>query len=253
MRKGIFSFILVLFSFSLTHAQLGDNSFSEESKLYTKIADVEITTGEGRYKLSEIYSRSPVVIAYIFTRCVGVCNPFLLRLSENVRILDSRNKFKVLVLSFDPADDLADLERFAQRFGLEDDNQWIFATTDQIQEMNESVGFEPVWDSARMQFDHEALLVGINENGYITRKLAGLRDAAALSNVVKEINNEFVLSYPLPNENMLFSCFSYDPVTGKKKFSVGMLVLLLPATITLLFIFWLATKKPETDSSISHP
>lgn len=206
--------------------------------------DINLQTRSGDVKLSELYSKTPVIMALVFTRCTGICSPFLLQLHDNLRSLDLNNDYTVLVVSFDPTDSLANMQELAQRFKLGENNKWVFAVTPNISAMNEAIDFHPVWDSARKQFDHEALLVGLNENGYIAKKLLGMRDRHALNTLIKEINNEFVISYPLPNENSTFTCFTYDPATGKRKVSSGMLVLLLPAAITLLLLIWLGFKKP---------
>ncbi|MBS1485976.1 MAG: SCO family protein [Bacteroidetes bacterium] len=247
MLQGVLTFILITICVASSFSKPGDYSLTEESRLYTKISDVELATAQGRFRLSEVYGQSPVMIAFIFTRCSGICSPFLLRLNENIKALSSKINFRVLVVSFDSADSLADMVALAQRYGLTANSQWLFATTRQINELNTSVGFHPVWDSTKRQYDHEALLVGVNENGYIVKKLTGIREPRDLLVMIKEINNDFVLSYPLPRKNMLFSCFTYNPATGEKKASLGLVVLLLPALITLLLLFWFSLKKQEAN------
>ena len=95
------------------------------------------------------------------------------QLSENLQF--KGNSFNVLVLSFDPRDTTKDMELMAARLGLKNKKQWMFGTTNRIEELNQSIGFTPVWDSLRNQYDHDALLVGINSEGYITKKLLGIR------------------------------------------------------------------------------
>lgn len=218
----------------------------EESNLYTKIADVEITDFEGKSSyLSDIYKKSPLLIAPVFSKCAGICSPFLKNLSDNVTGFKEGQNFKILVISFDPKDKVSDMQLLAKRYDKLKDKQWIFATTSQIDSLNVSMGFKPIWNANKQQFEHEALLVGVNDNGFITRKLIGLRDAKTTLSLISELNDGFVMSYPLPRENMLFSCFTYNPATGKTSFSIGFLLMLLPAILTLLLIFWLATKKPK--------
>lgn len=234
MYKGILFLIISIswFNSAFADPETGYN-LSEEQNLYAKIADVPLNSTAGNIQLSEIYKESPVVIAFIFTRCTGICNPFLLRFSENMQELNSNKNFKILVVSFDSTDSLSDMENLAYRFGLKDNDQWIFATTPQISTLNASVGFNPVWDSIRQQFDHDALLAGIDKNGLITKKLVGMRNKRSLTAMIRTINDEFTLSYPLPRKNMLFSCFSYDPITGKQTPSIGLFIMILPAILTL--------------------
>lgn len=211
-------------------------SLSEETGLYKKVVDIRLVTEDREIFLSELYDQSPLVLALIFTRCTGICNPFLMRLIENVHLLNPRQNFKVLVVSFDPRDAIGDMEKQAKVYGLDDDDRWIFAVTDQIEELTTAVDFFPEWDERTGQFDHEALVVGINENGYILRKQAGLREAKAFSSLLAELDHEFILSYPLPGQNHLFSCFTYNPVTGQKSPSYGWLILVAPVMIVFIIL-----------------
>ena len=242
MYKGLLTCLTVVVLAGTAGADAGGDNLAEERGLYTPIADVELGTASAQFPLSELYARQPVMVALIFTRCTGICNPFLLQLSENMRALDPKEKFKVLVVSFDPQDSNADMERYARLFNLEQDERWVFATTDQIDELITSVGFFPTWDSTSQQFDHDALLVGVNGNGYITRKMEGIRDRKDIASMIKTIDGEFIPSYPLPRDGVLFSCFTYDPVTGVRKPSVGLLILLVPAVLTLVLLLWLGAQ-----------
>lgn len=226
-------------------AQEGPDASIEEVGLYQQVANVPLQTAAGPTTLEAVYERTPVMVALIFTRCSGVCSPFLMQLSEDLRFVDHARRFRILVVSFDPRDDLDDMQRYAERFGLEDNDRWIFATTPRIDALTSSVAFESTWDSARRQYEHPALLVGVDESGYITRKMAGIRDPKALASLVRTINNEFIPAYPIPGSDALFSCFKYNPQTGKSEPSFGLLILLLPAvaTTSLLFAFAALSRK----------
>ncbi|MCZ2277523.1 MAG: SCO family protein [Bacteroidia bacterium] len=249
MSKSIFSKIicccLILSVVQFAQAQKGKFDFSEEKNVYNQIADVPVLTKDGTQKLSVLYSRSPLIVALIFTRCTGICSPLLLNLSEQISHLhtDPKENFKVLVISFDPRDQFEDMARMAKQYARENDPNWIFAVTPQISELTSSLAFNPVWDEDRQQFDHEALLSGINTDGYVTKNLIGLRDQQAIYSLIKSINNEFILSYPLPGNNNFLSCFSYDPSTGKKSWSWGMFLLVLPAIIAAGIVTILVNQK----------
>lgn len=242
MYKGLLTCLTVVAMTGPAGAERVGDNLAEEQGLYTPIADIHLRTTSAQFPLSELYARQPVLLALIFTRCTGICNPFLLQLSEHMRALDPKEKFKVLVVSFDPRDSNADLERYARLFNLEHDGRWVFATTRQIDELITSVGFISTWDSTRQQFDHDAFLVGVNGNGYITRKMEGIRDRKDIASMIKTINGEFIPSYPLPRDGVMFSCFTYDPVTGVRKPSVGLLILLVPAVLTLVLLLWLGAQ-----------
>ncbi|MCC6601286.1 MAG: SCO family protein [Crocinitomicaceae bacterium] len=173
----------------------------------------------------------------IFTRCTGVCTPSLIRLKEN--LLHAKNKsLNVLVVSFDPVDSLKDLERMAQNMGLDSNQQWMFGVTDSIKELEQSISFSPVWDSTQNQFDHDALLVGINEEGYITKKLIGIRDSHDMDLLIASMNNIFSPTYRIPDKNTLFSCFNYDPSTGKNTPGLGLLFIALPSILSIFLILF---------------
>ncbi|MCC6711823.1 MAG: SCO family protein [Candidatus Dadabacteria bacterium] len=231
----IFPMILLLWAPKL-YALTPVYNLDEETNIYQPVADIRVTTEEGGIYLSEIYSGRPIILTLVYTRCAGVCNPLLMRLKENIELIDPKREFTILVLSFDPLDTLEDMQGMAKRFTLDEDPRWEFAVSREIDKLNRSIGFNPVRAGAKRQFDHEALLIGINRNGLITKKLIGLRNEAALGAMIVEINDVFVPSYPLPDNKRSFSCFNYDPATGKNSPGWGLLVLSLPATLTLLLV-----------------
>lgn len=242
MYKSIFGIVLVLLV-SAVHGLPGngnDYGFSEETALYRKIAPVEIVTREGRKNIADLYTRSPLMVALVYTRCSGVCSPFLLRLTENVQHLAGGENYKILVISFDPKDSLQDMLRMAKLFSVEESSAWTFAVTSQIDMLTRSAGFNIVRDSLTGQYDHEALLIGVNQEGYIVKKLTGLRGESDISLLIKEINGAFIPSYPLPGKSTFFSCFTYDPATQKTKPALGLLLLLLPVALTLSIIATIA-------------
>jgi len=214
------------------------SGWKEESNIYEKVYDAPLKiNSQNSATLYQIVRQNPTIIAFIFTRCTGVCNPFLLQLKENLQFETNHKKFTVVVISFDPRDTRGDMNLLAKRFGLNNDKQWIFGVTDSIGALNKSVGFNPVWDSIRNQYDHDALLVGVNTEGYITKKLIGLRNQHDLELLINSINDIFAPTYRLPNQNHLFSCFNYNAKTGKNTPGLGLLFIALPAVITLLILF----------------
>ncbi len=248
MHKSIFAlFALILLDLGSSFAQTSEYDFSEEDKLYTKVENIQVQTTQGEeFKLSKLYNREPLILALVFTRCTGVCSPLLSNLKENIARLNPKLKFKILVVSFDTADTKVDLKNYAQLLGLNKDDKWIFGTTPQITELVESVGFHSQWDSATRQYNHDALLVGINGNGYIIKKLIGIRNVRAVEAMLKSIHNEFIISYPLPHNNSVLSCFSYDPITGQKKLKIGLFLLLVPAFGTIILLAVISRQKRQS-------
>ncbi|MBS1614790.1 MAG: hypothetical protein JST06_01580 [Bacteroidetes bacterium] len=222
-------------------AQTKVSALDEESNIYHRVFDAPLTESVSGQKgfLSQQYERKPLILALVYTRCTGICSPFLLQLKDDILFNLRDSSFRVVVLSFDPQDSKADMNSLQKRFGLEGNSQWLFATTDSIRSLNTSIGFAPVWDSLRKQYNHEALLVGINSGGYITKKLIGMRSSHDLEKMVASIHNVFSPSYRLPGSSTLFSCFNYDPKSGRSTPGLGLLFVGLPAGLALLIVILL--------------
>lgn len=237
MSGYIICFLTASLSLS-SYAQINSSGLNEERNIYEKIYNAPLET-YGKLNATDVeglYRRKPLLLAFIFTRCTGICNPFIIQLKENLQFAHSDRDYQLLVVSFDPFDDIEAMHQMAKRFGLNENPQWTFAVTDSIESLNRSVGFSPVWDSISQQFDHEALLVGINTEGYITKKLIGIRNPQDMKLMLSSINNVFTPTYRLPGKGNLLSCFNYDPVTGKNMPGLGLLIIALPSIITFLII-----------------
>lgn len=245
MFQRVFISFLICFLYPFLVSSTNTYNFSEEKKIFTKVEELELFTLEGNFDISTLYEKSPLIVLPIFSRCSGVCYPLLQQLIDALKTNNPSQEYRILVISFDPQDSLAQLKQISEAYGLSKNEKWIFATSPDAINWLASAGFHPKWDSSRQQFDHDALIMGINENGYIVKKLIGMERMSELKGMFKAIHNEFILSYPLPQSNTIFSCFNFNPVTGKKTFSWGIVILILPALITTSFIVFCAiqTKK----------
>lgn len=237
-----FIFVAILAIQSTINAQHNISTLDEEKNIYEKISNVplKIVNRDDVRKFELLYKEKPVILALVFTQCSGICNPFLLQLKNSLQFIKTDKNYQILVLSFDSRDNLESMSKLAKRFELDNAINWKFAITDSIQALNNSVGFSPLWDSIRKQFDHEALLVGINQEGYIAKKLIGVRSHYDLELMIRSINHIYTPSYKLPAKNSLFSCFNYDPLTGKNTPGTGLLIIVLPAFITAIIILFVA-------------
>lgn len=239
MLTNYISFFLIamLLSASATIGQPNDG-WKEEQKVHSRIHDAPVRLIDGQTtSIWQMSSQKPIVLALIFTRCTGVCNPFILRLKEQLNFSEEDLDFQLVVLSFDPRDQLSDMKTYAKRFDLAQQDNWHFGVTSQISELNQSIAFDPDWDSSRQQFEHDALLAGINTDAYITKKLLGLRSASDLIKLSASVNNGFSPTYQLPNDNMLFSCFNYDPQSGRSFPGLGLVFIALPGVLAFTFVF----------------
>ncbi len=234
---------------SLFSQSVGD--FREEINIYNTLYDAPLhLVGGADVSLHELAKDKPIILALVFSRCSGVCNPLVLELKENLRMLNLQQElpYSVLVLSFDPWDKIVDMQYMAERFNLTNEPDWYFGVTDSINQVINSVGFKPIWDEKKKQFDHDALLAGVSTKGKMTKKLLGLRNSKDLRMLVQSINKVFIPSYRLPTNTSIFTCFNYDPETGKIVPGTGLLIIIMPVLITWLTVIGIrmAVRKKTT-------
>jgi cytochrome oxidase Cu insertion factor (SCO1/SenC/PrrC family) len=194
------------------------------------VPDIAIATAGGRVRLSTLWERGPVLLTLVFTRCAGVCSPFLRSLRAADEALGAPADVQRVVVSFDARDTVEDMERTAGHLGVANLAGWVFGTAApaDVETLAGAFGFWFAWDATRQQFDHPATVVGIRRGRVARLHVGGSVTAARLGEVVREARGQFVASYPLPGRTR-FRCFDYDPVSGNATVAVGALVLLIPA------------------------
>jgi hypothetical protein len=142
--------------------------------------------------------------------------------------------YRILVLSFDPKDSVADMDMMADSLGVKSDPGWIFGTAapSDIARLAATTGFWFQWDQPTEQYDHPAVVVTI-DRGKVVRMLMGATvPRASLSEVVQELRGKFVASYALPGK-VAFRCFEYDPSSGRYTLDWGVLLMLLPSVLAI--------------------
>jgi protein SCO1 len=202
----------------------------EERLLDTPVPDMWLTTATGsRVRLSKISDRRPLVLTFAFTRCAGVCSPFLRSWRAADRALGRRGEYSRLVLSFDPRDSAADMSALARHLDLDGNDDWIFAVSDasDVRRLAQALGFWWDWDESRQQFDHPAMLAGIRGGRLARLLVGGSVSSARLDELVREVSGEFIRSYPLPGR-VAFRCVQFDAATGRVTLDWGFGLLLVP-------------------------
>lgn len=203
-----------------------------------------LTLNSGKRTLEELWSRRPLLVTLYYTRCPGVCSPYLLALAESLELLGGAGRdYDVLALSFDPLDGPEQVRDHADGFGLLDRPGWIVATADpeQVARLADTFGFWYHLDSELGQYDHPAM-TAVLSGGRILRVLEGNpASLRSLRESLWELQGHFVPSYAEPGKQSLFSCLAYDPVTGRTRPNWGLLLLILPAlaafgSVGLLFM-----------------
>ena len=244
MRKGLF-FIILLLGIILSAGPLeaGTVACEEEGYIYRKVPDIGLDTADGRsLPLSRVYRERPVIITLIYTRCTRICYPYVSSLKKRLTELGGLGtNYGVVVLSFDPRDDIENMKAMQKAFGLEKDGNWIFGVSSRknIGQLLKATGFTVNWDPKTGEYDHPALLVGVDGEGRIVRRLVGFREVRMLADVVRELKGEFIPFYSMPDKNVLLSCFEYDPESGEWGFSWGFLLIMLPAILAFGIVFFI--------------
>jgi cytochrome oxidase Cu insertion factor (SCO1/SenC/PrrC family) len=225
-------------------------SLPDEGAYVTRpVPDILVRTTTGDRRLSSLWREGPVVLTFVFTRCAGICSPYLRAFRAADDALGNPADVRRVVVSFDPRDTAEDMRRSAEHAGIADRADWTVgvAGPDEVAALTRAVGFWSTWDDRLQQFDHPAMLVGIRD-GRVARLMAGESiTTARLAEVVREARGEFVASYPLPGP-VRFRCFEYDPATGRAMIASGALVLIVPAAgaaAATLVIFRRGRRRPS--------
>lgn len=242
LKYGLTTFLIFVCSFIEDAVAQPAAGWQEEANINEVIynAPLQIISG-AHVSIHQLAAQNPLVVAFVFTRCSGICTPLIIQLKESLQFAPNiaNKKYNVLVVSFDPRDSVKDMENMATRFNLQHEGNWEFAVTDSISRLISSVNFNPVWDEKTLQFDHDALLVGVNSQGFVTKKLLGLRNSKDIGLLINSINNVFSPTYRLPAQSNLFSCYNYNPKTGKNTPGLGMLFIALPAILSFLILIFI--------------
>jgi len=250
------AFVLLLLTFAATSAAQTDprSQPPDESRLLnTPLPDIMLATAGGaELPLSRLSGGKPLVLGFVFTRCGGVCSPFLRSWRAADRSLSRGSTFHRLVISFDPRDSAADMRALAAHVDAADDPDWTFAIAapDDLRKLTEATGFWYEWDEARQQFDHPAMLAGIRDGRIVRLLVGGSIGSGRLNELVREVSGEFVPSYPLPGR-VRFRCVQFDPATGRVTLDWGFALLLVPMAVTAattLLMFEVGARRQEVGS-----
>jgi protein SCO1 len=220
----------------------------EEDFLYDPVGSVQVMDAHGRVlPLSGLWQRRPLLLVMVFASCAEICPPFLNSLAQAVdEVGGAGERYDVVVLSFDPRDTSHDMARLARMHGLESSPGWTFGVTSpaEARRLARSIGVWTRWDPARRQIDHPALVAAIDRGRLVRLLVGGTVPPRRLREVVWELRHQFVPTYPLPSEKVLFRCFGYDAEKGRLSLDWGILVLLLPGAFMVLCTAWIFRSRP---------
>ena len=217
-------------------AQPLEEAPDESRYVYRSIPDAALTLASGEQRrLAELWEDRPLLLTFIFSRCAGICSPFLRNLKATVNGLgDSDLEYDIVVLSFDPRDSAETMKQLAEHLDLETDARWIFAVAapGDIRRLTDSIGFWYRWDENVKQFNHPSMIAAIKSGKCVRLYTGGVVPKARMEEILAELRGDFVSIYPLPGK-VLFRCFDYSPDEGFAP-NWGMLIMVAPAVIALV-------------------
>lgn len=218
------------------------------------VPDIPLRLADDRViRLSDLAGEKPLLITFFYRRCTGICTPFLEWVRDAVREVGGLGAdYRVLALSFDDADTVADLRAQASALGLLQAAGWSFAVAER-EALARVTGALEFWyrrDPATRQYDHSALLVAV-ERGRVVRALLGSPDdSQRFRELVWELRGAFIASYRVPGQTPL-ACLTFDPRTGQTRLDWGLLLLALPALAAMgaAMVIFLGTARGPRSSS----
>lgn len=236
---------------------------NESQLLGREIPDVGLRFADGRAgRLSDLWAERPVFVTLVFSRCAGICSPYLGLLKKTVeQVGSSGESYQMVVISFDVNDRPKDVAALAEHHGLEADPGWAFAVpanADDLTKLCKSLDFDYRWDEERRQFNHPAITVALRAGKFARLSVGEEISPRLFMEMLADARGEFVPIYPVPGQrSALFRCFDYDPVRGFTP-NWGMLLLVFPgaAALTIAGLMFTAARvinavsgKPRASAS----
>ncbi|MSR52870.1 MAG: SCO family protein [Gemmataceae bacterium] len=197
--------------------------------------------------LGSCINNKPTILIMAYYRCPMLCGEVLAGVLDSMRRMGGDftcgKEFNVVAVSFDPKEkpELAKAKKmyFVTEYGRKEaDGGWRFLTgkMPSIEKLTAAVGFHYEYDRMLKEYNHPSGIIVLSPNGTISRYFAGIDYPPAevkesLQAVAKD--NSFVGTREIRD---FFSCYRYNPHTGKHSANVmgimrsgGALMLLLLA------------------------
>ena len=205
---------------------------AEDALAGRALPDIALRFADGQVvPLSRLWGDKPLLLTFYYRRCAGSCTPFLEWVRDAVRTVGGLGRdYRILALTFDDSETNADLRAQAVALHLAGAPHWYFAVASKadLAHLAAALDYSYRLDPSTRQYDHNSLLVGI-EQGRVVRALLGTPlGGARLRELVWELRGGFVPMYQLPGRALL-RCLAFDPQSGRVHPDWGLLLLLVPA------------------------
>ncbi|MCS7000789.1 MAG: SCO family protein [Bacteroidota bacterium] len=231
---------------------------SESSLLYERIPPCRISTVQGDTIFVErLSAQQPVVLTFVFARCVGACSPMLASLAAATEWLEeSSSPASVIVASFDSSDTPSSLSWMADAY--RDRRRWIIGTVVEPERRSllRTLQFNYMLStSGPTLFDHPSVVYVIGQGKVVRVILGYVLTQKALKAAIEQARGELIPAYPLPDPRIPFRCVEYDPQSQTVEYGWGIVVLGSPLVIGSLICFivvLLSSMHSSTHSETSY-
>jgi protein SCO1/2 len=196
-------------------------------------------------RLGDYFGQRPVVLALVYYECPMLCTLTLNGMVSAFGVLRETpgREYEVVTVSINPRETPAlaaakkttYLSRF-KREGVE--RGWHFLTGEEreIKRLADAVGFRYAWDAETQQFAHAAGIVVLTPEGKTVRYLYGFEFAP------KDIRFALIEASAgrigSPVDQLILSCYHYDPTRGRYGvYALGLVRLFGALTVVALVGF----------------
>ena len=218
-----FSFIVLFYQKDISAAEKDNITITEQLGKNIPL-NLEFKNSDGEtVVLKNYFTDKPVVFAFVYYKCPGICTPLLTEISSiiNKSTLVPGKDYRVVILSMDENEKPVDaLEKKQAMFSLIDkeisSDDWIFLTgkIENINNLAASTGFH--FKREGTQFIHTTSLMFITKEGRISRYLyPGYKKNSGFSVLPFSFKLAIIDATEgkvIPSIGKLLAfCFSYDP------------------------------------------
>ena len=185
--------------------------------------DLSFRNEQGKFvPLRQFFGKRPVVLTLVYYQCPMLCTFVLngvLNSAKNMS-LEIGKDFDVVTVSIDPTETAALAEaKHTMYAGLYERKGaiagWHFLTGEDatIRQLANSVGFRYVYDKASSQYAHASGIMVLTPGGRVSRYFYGITYMPRDVRLALVEASDGKIGTPV--DQILLTCFRYDPTTGK--------------------------------------
>ncbi|MBI5643340.1 MAG: SCO family protein [Deltaproteobacteria bacterium] len=189
----------------------------------TRLDEYALVDQDGvSFKLSDYFTQNkPLVISFVYTTCPQVCPTITAELKSVVDNARTRlgNRFNVLTIGFDPANDTPEgLKRYGHKLGSDfKDIRFATGSEETVRKLTRQVGFfyKKKEDGS---FDHIDMVTVVRPDGTIYKQVYSLRtQSATLGSRLEELITGKTAAPGQVSliDRLKYFCYKYDPYTGR--------------------------------------